>query len=142
MASKKPARAKPATPTKQPRRKAVPPVPTVDAYLAALPPGPRAALTKLRAAIRAAAPRATEAISYRVPTFVHQGPLVAFSASAQHCALHLMSPALVRSLGDELAPYEIGTATIRFAPGEPLPPTLVKKLVRARIAENEKRARG
>jgi len=116
--------------------------PTIDAYLAALPPSERATLSTLRKAIRAAAPLATEVISYRIPTFKHCGPLVAFSASPVHCALHLMSPALVRSLAAELAAYEVGTATIRFAPDEPLPASLVKKLVRARIAENEARAKG
>lgn len=116
--------------------------PTVDAYLAALPTAERAALSALRKTIRAAAPRATERISYRMPTFEHGGPLVAFSASPKHCALHVMSPALVRALGEELAGYEVGTATIRFPPGEPLPAKLVTKLVKARVTENERRRRG
>jgi uncharacterized protein YdhG (YjbR/CyaY superfamily) len=122
-------------------RKAAPAAPTIDAYLAALPPAERAALSTLRKTIRAAAPRATETISYRIPTFEHCGPLVAFSASTNHCALHLMSPALMRSLAGELAAYEVGTATIRFGADAPLPAALVKKLVRARIAENEQRAK-
>jgi uncharacterized protein YdhG (YjbR/CyaY superfamily) len=116
--------------------------PTIDAYLAALPPAVRAALSSLRGTIRAAAPRATELISYRIPTFKHCGPLVAFSASPKHCALHLMSPALVRSLAAELAGYDVGTATIRFSTEKPLPATLVTKLVKARIAENESRING
>lgn len=114
--------------------------PTIDAYLAALPPAPRAALSALRKTIRSAAPRATELISYRVPTFEHCGGLVAFSAAPNHCALHLMSPALMRSLATELAGYEVGTATIRFTTDKPLPASLVRKLVKARIAENETRA--
>lgn len=143
MARRKPA---PAKTSRRPTRqlapwKSAPLAPTVDAYVAALPPAPRAALSALRKAIRAAAPQATELISYRVPTFKHLGPLVAFSASANHCALHMMSPALTRSLAAELAAYEVGTSTIRFAADEPLPASLVKKLVRARIAENEKRAK-
>jgi uncharacterized protein YdhG (YjbR/CyaY superfamily) len=116
--------------------------PTVDAYLAALPPAPRAALGTLRERIRAAAPRASERISYRIPTFEHCGPLVAFSASPEHCALHLMSPALARAHAAELSTYEVGTATIRFPTHAPLPARLVTKLVKARIAENESRAKG
>ena len=109
----------------------------VEGYLALLPAPERRALTALRKTIRAAAPLATETISYRIPTFVHAGPLVAFSAAPSHCALHLMSPALAA----ELAPYDVGTATIRFAAGRPLPARLIAKLVKARIAENERRAR-
>jgi uncharacterized protein YdhG (YjbR/CyaY superfamily) len=116
--------------------------PTIDVYLAALPPAHRAALSALRRVIRSAAPQATELISYRIPTFKHLGPLVAFSASPNHCALHLLSPALVRARAAELASYEAGTATIRFSTGKPLPAKLVEKLVKARVAENERRANG
>lgn len=135
------------TATKRAPRKAAAPwraslAPTVDAYLAALPAPERAALTALRKTIRAAAPRATEKIAYRVPTFEHLGPLVAFSAAPNHCALHLMSPALARALADDLGGYAVGTATIRFTPGEPLPASLVTKLVKARVAENERRRQG
>lgn len=124
------------------RKAAKPKAASVDAYLAALPPAERAALTTLRKVIQAAAPKATEVISYQVPTFKHCGALVAFSASPKHCALHLMSPPLMRSLAAELAAYDVGTATIRFTVDEPLPASLVKKLVRARIAENEAREKG
>jgi uncharacterized protein YdhG (YjbR/CyaY superfamily) len=112
---------------------------TVEAYLAALPPPERKALTALRKTIRKAAPRATEAISYQVPTFRHDGGLVAFSASPKHCALHLMSPALMRALRQDLAGYETGAATIRFTAETPLPARLVTMLVKARLAENAAR---
>jgi uncharacterized protein YdhG (YjbR/CyaY superfamily) len=116
------------------------PAGTVDEYLAAVPDEARAALEKLRSTIKAAAPKAVEAISYRIPTFKLDGrPLVAFSAARNHCAFHLMSPPLMQSLRDELEPYDTVTATIRFPASQPLPAALVKKLVRARIAENEAR---
>jgi uncharacterized protein YdhG (YjbR/CyaY superfamily) len=113
------------------------PAQTVDEYLAAVPKPARAALEKLRATIRRAAPDATEGISYRVPTFKHQGPLVAFAAFEDHCSFFLMSTNIVRTHARLLAGYELGKGTIRFTPEKPLPPALVTTLVKARIAENE-----
>jgi uncharacterized protein YdhG (YjbR/CyaY superfamily) len=111
---------------------------SVDDYLAALPEDSRAALEKLRATISAAAPNATEGISYQVPTFKHQGrPLVGFGATKNHCAFYVMSPDVVRAHGAELERYETGKGSIRFPAGKPLPAALVKKLVLARIAEIE-----
>jgi uncharacterized protein YdhG (YjbR/CyaY superfamily) len=63
--------------------------------------------------------------------------LVGFGASASHCALYLMSGTVLSGFARELEGYDVGKGTIRFAPDEPLPATLVRKLVRARIAENE-----
>jgi len=111
---------------------------TVDDYLAAVPEDARAALQDLRTRIRTAAPGAEEIISYRIPTFRYRGQaLVAFSAHDSHCSLHLMSPPLMDAKKDDLKAYKTTTATIRFAPGRPLPDALVEKLVKARIAENE-----
>jgi uncharacterized protein YdhG (YjbR/CyaY superfamily) len=111
---------------------------SVDDYLAALPEDSRATLEKLRATIRAAAPKATEGISYQVPTFKHQGrPLVGFGATKNHCAFYVMSPDVVRAHQVELERYETGKGSIRFQAGKPLPATLVRKLVKARIAEIE-----
>lgn len=112
----------------------------VDEYLAALPPKPRAALTKLRKLIKAAAPKAEEVISYRVPAYKHQGMLVGFAAFTDHCSFFVMSPALMTKLKEELKPYELSTGTIRFAHDEPLPGALVKKIVKARLEENEQHA--
>jgi uncharacterized protein YdhG (YjbR/CyaY superfamily) len=114
----------------------------VDQYLASIPEEMRAALEKLRKTIKSAAPKATETISYRIPTFKHEGPLVAFSAARNHCAFHLMSPSLMEARKDELKAYDTTTATIRFTADKPLPAELVKDLVRARIAENEGREAG
>jgi uncharacterized protein YdhG (YjbR/CyaY superfamily) len=126
-------------------------VDTMDSYLAALPVRERDALSKLRRAIRAAAPRALECLAYGMPAFRLDGrALVAFRAAAKHCALHPMSAATVRDHARELVGYDTSPGTIRFDATAPLPAALVRKLVRARIAENalaaarvdgEKRAR-
>jgi uncharacterized protein YdhG (YjbR/CyaY superfamily) len=109
----------------------------VDAYLAAAPEPSRVALEQLRKTIRAAAPKATEGIGYAIPTFYHQGPLVSFSAASKHCSFHVMSPKVMNAHQKELEPYDTATATIRFSPKKPLPTGLVRKLVKARIEENE-----
>jgi uncharacterized protein YdhG (YjbR/CyaY superfamily) len=111
----------------------------VDDYLAAVPTEARAALEKLRKTIRAAAPKATETISYQIPTFKYHGPLVAFAAFKGHCGFYVMSPSVLDAHSDELESYDTAKATIRFRADQPLPAALVKKLVKARIAENEKR---
>jgi uncharacterized protein YdhG (YjbR/CyaY superfamily) len=113
----------------------------VDDFLARVPEDARAALEKLRRTIRAAAPKATEGIGYAIPTFYHRGPLVAFAASKNHCGFYVMSPAVMKAHQDELKPYDTAKATIRFRADEPLPAALVRRLVKARIAENEARAK-
>jgi uncharacterized protein YdhG (YjbR/CyaY superfamily) len=111
----------------------------IDEYLARLSDDQRAALEKLRKTIRAAAPRAEECISYQLPTFRQNGLLVAFGARPNHCAFYLMSNKTIEEHKAELADYDTSTGTIRFTPGKPLPAALVRKLVKARIAENERR---
>lgn len=115
---------------------------TVDEYLAAVPAGPRAALQKLRKTIQAAAPKATEVISYRIPTFRHHGGLVAFAAFKDHCSLFVMSPPIMDAHRVELKAYDTAKATIHFSAAKPLPAALVRKLVKARIRENESRLAG
>ena len=116
----------------RPRIKAKPK--TIDEYLAALSNDKRAALERLRKTIRAAAPRAQECISYQLPAFRLDGKwLVWFGASAHHCAIY----GVAGGHKDELRDYDIsGKGTIRFQADDPLPATLVRKLVRARIAKN------
>jgi len=116
-------------------------VESVDDYLASLPGDVRAALLKLRKTIRAAAPKATEEISYQVPTFKHNGGLVAYAAFPDHCSFFVMSTEVMRAHADELESYPVGKGSIRFPPDKPIPVALVKKLVKARIAENEARGR-
>jgi uncharacterized protein YdhG (YjbR/CyaY superfamily) len=110
---------------------------TVDDYLAAVPEDARAALAKLRKTIKAAAPKATEVISYQIPAYKHHGLLVGFAALKDHCTFHIMSADVTRAHAAELKDYKLGKASIRFAPDKPLPAALVTKLVKARIAENE-----
>ena len=111
---------------------------TIDEYLAALSDDKRAALEKLRKTIRAAAPKAEECISYQLAAFRLNGRmLVAFGATANHCAFYLMSSSTVEAHKDELKDYDTSKGTIRFQADQPLPAALVRKLVKARIAENE-----
>ena len=112
---------------------------TVDGYLAALDGDKRAALEKLRRSIRAAAPRAEECISYGLPAFRLDGRmLVWFGAASGHCAFY--PGGIVQAYADELAGYGTSKGTIRFAPDDPLPSVLVRKLVKARIRENARRS--
>ena len=112
---------------------------TIDEYLAALSDDQRAALEKLRKTIKAAAPKAEECISYGLAAFRHNGMLVAFGATANHCAFYLMSSTTVEAHKEELKNYDTSKGTIRFQVDKPLPVALVRKLVKARIAENEER---
>ena len=110
---------------------------TIDEYLATLSEDKRTALQKLREIIKAAAPKAEECISYQLPTFRLDGKmLVAFGATANHCAFYPMSSSTVAAHQDDLKDYDTSKGTIRFQPDHPLPAALVRKLVRARIAEN------
>jgi uncharacterized protein YdhG (YjbR/CyaY superfamily) len=110
----------------------------VDRYLRALPADQRGALQKLREEIRVAAPDATEAISHQMPAFKDQGRfLVSYAAFKDHCSLFPASNAVMEALGDELQPYIAGKGTLRFTPERPIPARLVKKVVKARLRENE-----
>lgn len=109
---------------------------TVDDYLAALPAGARATLEKIRKAIKAAAPRATEVISYQIPMYKHHGMLVGFASFKGHCSFFPGTKAIATHK-DELKAYETSKGTIRFPVGKPLPSALVKKFVKARVTENE-----
>ena len=119
-------------------KKSAPPQ-TVDDYLAALPEGSRAALEKLRKVIKTAAPRATEVISYQIPMYKHHGMLVGFAAFKDHCSFFPGALPLA-TYKDELKAYKTSKGTIRFPIDKPLPTALVKKIVKTRLAENEKRA--
>ena len=110
---------------------------TVDDYLAAAPKDKRAALMKLRKTIKAAAPKATEGISYGIAMFKHNGkPLVSFGYWTAHCALYGSSSFIEAHA--ELKAYHLSKGTIRFPADKPLPDRLVTKIVKARIAEVEK----
>ncbi len=106
---------------------------TIDEYLAPLSEDKRAALERLRKIIRAAAPKAEECISYQLPAFCLDGKaFIWIGAAANHCAIYGVGGADA----DELKDYDTSKGTIRFQPDKPLPATLVRKLVKARIARN------
>jgi uncharacterized protein YdhG (YjbR/CyaY superfamily) len=110
---------------------------SVEEYLAALPADKRTALEKLRKTIKAAAPEATETISYQMPAFKDHGRiLVYYAAFKDHCSLYPASEAVMEALGDELKPYFAGKGTIRFPADKPLSAALVRKIVKARLEEN------
>jgi len=105
-----------------------------DDYLTAVTEDKRAALQRLRRAIKAAAPKAEECISYQVPAFRLNGRfLVAYGAATNHCAFYPGST--VKALKDELKGYDTAKGTMRFPASKPLPAGLVRKLVRLRIEE-------
>jgi uncharacterized protein YdhG (YjbR/CyaY superfamily) len=111
---------------------------TIDDYLSQLDPEKRKALQHLRETIRKIAPRAEECISYGLPAFRLDGRmLVWFGASTNHVSFY--PGGVVQTLGDELKKYDTSKGTIRFSPDRPLPATLVRKLVKARIAVNAAR---
>jgi len=114
----------------------------IDEYLASVPEPARTTLSKVRAAIRSAVPpEATEAIAYGIPTFKYKGSLLAFAAFKNHCSLFPMSMAVIATFKNELKGFHISKGTIRFPQDKPLPAALLKKMVKARIAQNEERAR-
>jgi uncharacterized protein YdhG (YjbR/CyaY superfamily) len=113
---------------------------TVDEYLSAIPDEARATLEKLRQTIKAAAPKATELISYQIPMYKHHGMLVGFAAFKNHCSF-FVGTKNVETYQDELKPYDTSKGTIRFPVDKPLPAALVKKLVKAHVAENEARSK-
>ena len=111
----------------------------IDEYLACVPEPARTTLEKVRAVIRSAVPDAEETISYRMPVFKYKGPLVGFAAFPNHCGFYVMSSTLLKTFKAELEGFETATGTIRFPVDKPLPAALIKRLVKARVAENEKR---
>ena len=111
---------------------------SVEEYLAAVPDRERTALERLRRQIRSAAPGATEQISYQMPAFKLDGRfLVSFAAFKDHCSLFPASTRVMEELGEELQEYHSGKGTLRFTADRPIPAALVRKIVKARIEENE-----
>lgn len=123
----------------RPASKAVPKITTVDEYLQVLPAEKRATLSALRGTIQKAAPQAEECISYGIPAFRQNGMLVSFGAASKHCAFYVMSPATMDAFAADLQKYDTSKGTIRFLTDKPLPAALVRKLVKARLAENASR---
>ena len=112
---------------------------TIDEYLSRVSDDKRAALERLRKTILGVVPTAEECISYQMPAFRHDGRvLVYFAAAASHCAFY--PGGMVSDFKDELEAYETSKGTIRFQPEHPLPASLVRKIVKARVAQNAARA--
>jgi uncharacterized protein YdhG (YjbR/CyaY superfamily) len=120
------------------KSKAVPK--NVDEYLARVPQPARSTLKKVRAAIRSALSReATEAISYQIPVFKYKGrPLVWFAAFSNHCSL-FPTASVIAAFKNELKGFQISKGTIQFPVDKPLPAALLKKMVKMRLAQNEKK---
>jgi uncharacterized protein YdhG (YjbR/CyaY superfamily) len=109
----------------------------VDEYIAAVPEPARRTLNQMRSAIRSAVPsEATEIISYRMPAFRHNGVLVWFAAFADHCSL-FPTAAVIGKFKNDLKGFSTSKGTIHFPIDKPLPITLIRKLVKARVAQNE-----
>ncbi len=114
---------------------------SVDEYLAGIPEPARTTLNKIRAAIRSAVPpEAAETISYRMPAFKYKRVLVWFAAFSNHCSL-FPTASVVEAFKDQLKGYSTSKGTIQFPIDKPLPVALVRKLVKARVAQIEGKKR-
>lgn len=111
---------------------------SVDDYISGFPPDVREKLERLRHAIRKAAPKAEEVISYKMPLYKLNGMLVSFAAWKNHIGMY-PTPATTGELKKKIEPFEGSKATLKFPLDKPLPLTLISKLVKLRVAENEKR---
>jgi uncharacterized protein YdhG (YjbR/CyaY superfamily) len=110
----------------------------VDEYLALVPEPARTTLNKIRAIIRSVVPpEATESLSYGMPAFKYKGPLFAYAAFKNHCSLFPMNAALIEAFKEDLKGFETSKGTIRFPVDKPPATALIKKLVKARLADNE-----
>jgi uncharacterized protein YdhG (YjbR/CyaY superfamily) len=109
---------------------------TIDDYLATITGAKRNVLDKLRKTIRSVVPRAEECISYRMPAFRLDGRVIAgFQATAKGCSYYPFSGTTLRTLARDLKGYGKTKSALHFHPDEPLPAALVRKLIKARIAE-------
>lgn len=109
---------------------------SIDDYLARVKGEQRKALDDLRERIRTIVPKAEECISYNFPAFRLDGKIVAgFAATGKGCSYYPFSGATLRTLADDLEDYEKTSGALHFTPDRPLPATLVRKLIKARIAE-------
>lgn len=109
---------------------------SVASYLAAQPPVMRAALKRIRSLVRAAAPRAVEVISYRMPAFrTERGVLVWYAGFPSHGSFFPGALPRFPELAKAMAPFASAKGTLRFTPERPLPASLITRLVKARLRE-------
>ena len=110
---------------------------TPDEYLAGTPEPARSTLEHVRKVIWSVVPKeTTEVISYRIPMFKYRGMLVGYAAFAKHCSLFPTGSGVIEKFSKELKNYSTNRGTIRFPADKPLPDALIKKIVKARVAEN------
>lgn len=109
----------------------------VEEYLKTLSARERKALENLRKIVRSVVPEAEEVISYHIPMFKCKKGLVAYAAYKDHLSFFVMSSDLIPHFAEELKEYKTSKGTIQFTADKPLPAMLVRKIVEARVAENE-----
>jgi uncharacterized protein YdhG (YjbR/CyaY superfamily) len=112
---------------------------TVDEYFSTLPKTTKVKLQGLRTAIKKAAPKAEEVISYNMPAFKQEGALVYYAAYKGHIGFYPVSSA-IRQFKDELGGFELSKGTIRFPIDKTIPLGLVSKIVKFRVKENLEKA--
>lgn len=111
---------------------------TVDAYLAEIPEPAASTLKHIREVIRSVVPKeTTEVISYGMPMFKFRGMLVGYAAFKKHCSLFPTGSKVLDQFDKELSGHRTSKGTIQFPPDKPLPDSLIKKIVKARVAENK-----
>lgn len=107
----------------------------IDAYIGKFPPETQKFLRQVRAAIRRAAPQATEKISYAMPAFELNGNLVYFAGYENHIGFYA-TPSGHAEFTKELAKYKMGKGSVQFPLDKPMPLKLIEKMVRFRVKEN------
>jgi len=122
---------------RQTSKKKLPRAKDIDDYLAKIPPAERRVLERLRRTIKSAAPKAVELITYQIPAFKYHGFLLGFAAFKNHCSLFMMNASFLRNHAAEFKNYETTPSAIHFTIEKPLPALLIKKIVKARILENQ-----
>jgi uncharacterized protein YdhG (YjbR/CyaY superfamily) len=129
-------------PTPKKRTAASPNDTSVAKYFSALPEPARTTLQKVRAAILSACPKdTTETLSYGIPTFKHNGGIVAIAAFKNHCSLFPMSYFVIDKFRPQLARFEISKGTIRFPTDKPLPASLLRRIVKSRLTQMSAKAK-
>lgn len=107
----------------------------IDDYINSFPKDVQLILTNIRMVIRKEAPNATEAMRYAIPTFIENGNLVHFAAFKKHIGFYAL-PSGNLAFQKEISKYKNGKGSIQFPLDEPIPYTLIKKIVQFRLKEN------
>lgn len=118
-----------------------PPARNVNAYLEEFPSDQRKAMEKLRKLIKSSAPQAEETISYSMPMYKQNGQLVAFAGFKDHISFFVCSGSFLNRFPVDSKKYDVFRSGIHFTPDKPLPGTLVTRIVKARLAENNAKAK-